>query len=421
MIKSHKNKSIILFLSLVDNFNPYWFVTVMGTGSSSCILHDFPFPGLWLRICSYVMFGICAFLFITLQTALVINILRKVYFKRLRIPQIFYGFFIKSPTNLYWGTYSMGICSIINYIFLILKSSTNTTNYERSNTFIIGIYVLWWAGLILSLIVAWGLTILHWKFNNKNDTSFLKTPIYLLPVVSIVVICSCGAQITMSDLFIYQFNRNVQLLTLVIIAMCWLQAITMVFLVTAVYFWNLYVNGMPDMVSNTSTCFLCVGPMGQGSYGIQLLCSDVVRYIELHYLDTTTTLIAISFFKILGGILGLWLISCGLFFVIYSVSSIFLFINKTKIHNYQKSWWAMPFPLGTMALSTKELWVQYGAFIDIRAFRIISVFFAILCIGSTMLCLIGTCNHYIFKQPIRKKDYDINITIEHIICKHDEG
>ncbi|KAH3901141.1 TDT family transporter SCDLUD_002623 [Saccharomycodes ludwigii] len=420
-----KKRIYSLVVSLIDEFAPFWFVTVMGTGISSSILHEFPYPAKWLRICSYIMFAICCLLFLIFQTAVFLNMYRVIYVKRLGVLKYVQRYFVSIPNNLFWGTYAMGFCTIINYMY-ILASNEASHSYKQSKNLIIAVYVLWWVDVTISLGTAWVITFLCWKYTHQDLLSKNLQSFLLLPIIPIVVVSSSSGQFTMSELFTQHFNRNIQLLTLVITALLWLHAIALVFLVLSVYFWNLYINGIPDIM-RVFTCFLCIGPMGQGSYGVQLLSDNILKYIKKYHANTGDereylSVLAVGYsFKVFGLILALLLMSCGIFFTFYSFASIASYYNtiplfnsnlntsanENRIYHYHKGWWAMTFPLGTMALSTKEIWIQYDRVAPIGAFRVLSVIYSGLCVISTIFCLLGCLKIYVYQWI---KDYNYHTT-----------
>ncbi|SCW03630.1 LAFE_0G14708g1_1 [Lachancea fermentati] len=416
----------------IDGFSPFWFVTVMGTGISSDILHSFPYEAYWLRICSYIMFAIACLLFLTLLAICIANLVTTV--KRNSLTAYCEKFFLDSTHNVFWGTFPMGLITILNFIFqLCSRELKGTISADR---LIRTIYVLWWFDLVVSLGTAWGVTFLIWKSFHGADCSphdCIQTKVMreklqsvlLLPIVPLVVVCSSGSLFVMSDLFTKNMTRNIQLVTLVIIAMVWLHALLLVVFITTIYFWNLYVNKIPKITAIFSM-FLVIGPLGQGSFGILLLTDDVKLYTEQYYrldlsdFDSRVIQVAVTWsFKVAGVVLSLMLISTGIFFTIITLMSIASYVHSKdsdiKIHKFHKGWWAMTFPLGTMALGTNEFYKQYNPYVPLSAFRVVSAIYSVLCIGSTITCLIGTL--YIAKQTAHDESNKIKSSASSACCK----
>ncbi|SCU84105.1 LANO_0C00430g1_1 [Lachancea nothofagi CBS 11611] len=400
--------------TLIDDFGPFWFVTVMGTGISADILHAFPYDKQWLRICSYIMFTVACILFITLLTFCVLNLAFTVKEKSLRSFCIRYLFDLSH--NVFWGTLSMGMITIINYIFQLAENEF--LGKPVANHIIILVYILWWINVLLSLASAWGVSFCIWlkysQYWKADSTSpHLKTmqqnlqSVLLLPVVPLFVVTSSSGVFTMSACFGQVMNRNIQLITLGVTSLLWFNALIFSLLVISTYIWNLYVNKIPS-VNMIFTMFLVVGPMGQGSYGILLLTDNMKEYIEQYYQSTATDgdeyIIKLAIqcsFKVCGVMLSLLLIANGIFFTILSFAAVASCLNTSrsthkgaKIYTFHKGWWTMTFPLGTMALGTKELYQQYNQYVPLTAFKVVSAIYSVLCICITITCIIGTIMLY---------------------------
>ncbi|SCU94807.1 LANO_0E08218g1_1 [Lachancea nothofagi CBS 11611] len=415
---SSRTKINTLKRNLVDEFGPFWFVTVMGTGISSCILHSFPYSARWLRICSYIMFAIACLLFISLLSALALNLAFRIHKRTLR--DFAREYFFDNTHNVFWGTLPMGFITIINYIFQLAEREFK--GKPVANHLVILVYVLWWVNAALSLSSAWGISFCLWLKHSRywanEDADPVKKAmrqqlqsVLLLPVVPLVVLSSSSGIFTMSDLFLANTNRNVQLLTLGVTALIWFNALLLTVLILSTYTWNLYVNKIPP-VRMIFTMFLVVGPMGQGSYGILLFTDNIKKYIEQYYpsvlADGEIHLISVAVqwsFKVCGIILGLLLISNGIFFTLLSFAAIISYANTLKTSNagfrisdFHKGWWAITFPMGTMALGTNELFQQYNPYVQISAFRVVSAIYAVLCIGSTIICILGCI--WLYHRPV---------------------
>ncbi|CCC71183.1 hypothetical protein NCAS_0G02960 [Naumovozyma castellii] len=411
---------------VIRHFEPYLFVMVMGTGISADILYSFPYPAQWLKICSYIMFAIASLLFIFLQIFCIIHLIW--YIKKKSFKEYYDFYFRNMSHNVFWGTYPMGIITLLNYLHNLAENELSHTAHSRR--IMIFVYAIWWYDLFISLLIAWGITFLIWqsyysKNDNDNTEDLLLTTastnlksVLILAVVPLVVAASSAGLFTMKDLFARTFNRNIQLLTLVITALLWLHALIFVFILITIYFWSLYVNKLPAM-SQVFTLFLVLGPLGQGSFGILLLTDNIKVYVEKYYpqptgqnLQQAILLTAIPWsFKIIGLSLALALQSMGYFFTIICFVSICSYCTteiqdddtgkKSRIYSFHKGFWAVTFPMGTMSLGSTEIHVQYEQFVPLSAFRVIGTIYAAVCILWTILCLLGTTYLYIW-PPIQR-------------------
>ncbi|CEP64504.1 TDT family transporter LALA0_S12e00298g [Lachancea lanzarotensis] len=406
--------------TLIDDFGPFWFVTVMGTGISADILHSFPYGTRWIRICSYIMFAIACILFVTLLLFCILSMALTARERSLRyFPKIY---LFDHNHNVFWGAFSMGMVTITNYIFLLAENEF--LGKPVADRMIKLVYALWWLNVLLSLVSAWGLSFCIWLKHSQywkvdSSPSCTKTmqqnlqSVLLLPVIPLFVISSSSGIFTMSTRFGQVMSRDIQLVTLVVTSLIWFNAFLFSSFIMGTYVWNLYVNKIPP-VNMVFTMFLIIGPMGQGSYGILLLTDNVKKYIEQYY-QTTPSVGDVHFVKIAvqcsvkvcGFLLGLLLIANGIFYTILSSSAIVFYLhtlraNHTgfKICNFHKGWWAMTFPLGTMALGTKELYYQYNPYVPLSCIRVVSATYSVLCVGTTVVCIIGCIRMYYV--PVKK-------------------
>lgn len=412
-----------LNLQFVKPFRPFFFIMVMGSGISSNILHSFPYEAHWLRICSYIMFGFTSSLFAVLQIVSVMNFIQ---FLRNECWSAYYTLYFKDLRhNVFWGTYPMGLATIINYIYLLASNELADTVHARR--LIIAVYVLWWIDFAISLMTAWGISFIIWKKHyykeeassyGSNQARMMREnlqSVLLLPVIALVVASSSSGMFTMSSLFREAFNRNIQLMTLTVTALIWFQAILLVMFIISMYLWNLYVNKIPELKA-IFTMFILIGPMGQGSLGCLLLSNNISIYITTCYplvptdsLDSRIVKLSVAWaFKVFGILISLSLIASGIFFTIMSFVSAASYFNTAassgggpKIHQFHIGWWAITFPLGTMALGTNEFFRQYNPYVPMGAFKVISCIYSVMCIGSTIWCLIGSLVLY-FPQFIQK-------------------
>jgi hypothetical protein len=87
------------------NLTPSFFSLNMGTGITSILLYNFPYPAEWLRILGTIVFVLNIFVFLSLALG---NVARYVRFK---------GVFVATLTHpvagLFWGTLPMGLVTIV--------------------------------------------------------------------------------------------------------------------------------------------------------------------------------------------------------------------------------------------------------------------------------------------------------------------
>lgn len=339
----------------IERFSPFWFISCMGTGISATLLRRFPFPAEWLVRCSYIFFAIVCLLFIILQIVSVIQFVQSSWHHHGR-KHYYWQTFKNMDNSVFWGTYAMGLQTIINNLFEIAVSEAEVSTANRTRL-IYTVYILWWYNVSVSMAIAWGITFIIWKghyireIGPNDDSPEIKMmrenlqTMLLLPIVTLVVACSGSGIFIMSDLFTKTFGRNIQLMTLVVTMLLWLHVMAFVAIIFGIYAWNLYVNKLPE-ANKVFSLFLCLGPMGQGAFGILWLTEDIRKYINLYYpvnritdLEAYITKISVIWsFKIIGLILALTMLAAGFFFTLLCIMSI-LSYSKSHPHlfKYQKA------------------------------------------------------------------------------------
>ncbi|CAB4255793.1 similar to Saccharomyces cerevisiae YPL092W SSU1 Plasma membrane sulfite pump involved in sulfite metabolism and required for efficient sulfite efflux [Maudiozyma barnettii] len=444
---------------VVWHFEPFSFVMVMGTGIASDILYSFPYPARWLRICSYILFAIACLLFIFLQLFACIHMFW--YARRYSWHRYFNHYYRNLMHNVFWGTYPMGLVTIINYL-TNLTETPSIISENNAKRLMIFIYLLWWYDITISMLTAWGISFLIWQDyyytedwankypvgtdRQKIATQNLKSTL-LMNVIPLVVGTASGALFTMTNIFTITFNRNIQLLTMVICILLWLHAILFVGILVTLFFWNLYVNKLPKM-QQVFTMFLVLGPLGQGAFGILLMTNNIKTYVDLYYPAITSiqapkgsetallTLLIPWCFKIFGLITSLALLGMGYFFTIITFVAIFSYLpvkeesttpttnKKITMLTFHKGFWAMTFPMGTMALGTNEVWKQYGQFVPIGAFRVVAAIYSVLCVVWVIVCLMGSiytkCIPYLKHQWNRQHRHSQNEVCDEESLRKDE-
>ncbi|KAK5961585.1 Ssu1p PWA37_000951 [Arxiozyma heterogenica] len=340
---SKKLVKLTMFNRFLGQFDPFNFIFNMGIGISSTLLYSFPYPAHWLEICSYIMFAVNVLLFIFQQFMFFLHF---IYFsKNYSTKQYFDKYFRNLTKSVFWGTYPMGLVTIINYIYLLGNYFYTKGRIVVAKRIFRLVYVLWWYDIVVSMFIAWGITFLIWqnyyfqdglgKWNFKFEkvaAEHLKS-ILLLAVIPLVVGSSSVSIFIMSDLATITLNRNVQLLTMVIATLLWLHAIIFVFILVGIYFWSLYIFKIPPM-SQVFTMFLVLGPMGQGAYGILLLTDNVLLYTQEYYSKDPTNILLLSVpwsFKVLGLILSMSLLSMGYFFTFITLLAIISYSKRIML------------------------------------------------------------------------------------------
>ncbi|CAK9437535.1 uncharacterized protein LODBEIA_P19130 [Lodderomyces beijingensis] len=355
---------------LVKNFAPAYFVSVMGTGISSSLLHHFPFPARWLTYVSYIMFAVCCLLFLF---NVVLFVASCWYF-----PGRWRSYHVDPLQASYMGCFSMGYITIVNYITILVKGHHMYL-----------VWTLWWIAVFSAVYTSFLIVYLAFfsKLNKMEFDAKLNATL-LLPIVSITVVSSSGHMLEL-DLY----HQNEVIVTMVVSFMLWCLSISLAFMIMTLYVGRLIMHKIPP-TNLIFTSFLPVGFLGQSSYSIYLFGNNLNKYVPEELLYGKILLC-------IGGFFGVFLLALGYFMTFIAVASIFSKIkpfaktpnanhtNKLGLLKHNKGFWAMTFPLGTMSLGNSEVGLGGVGNHPLLAFKWMSAIFAVACILVTTACLVG--------------------------------
>lgn len=391
---------------LLLGFLPAYFTSVMGTGISCNILYSFPYPAHWLRVCGLIMAVVALGLFLVLLACFAVALARRngLWTKIHKDPAF-------APPM---GAPVMGYITLVNILHAITGSS-----------WIIAVWVLWWisvAGSVYTSFVTFYLCAMAKHSSRKNfmDPATISMML-VLPVVTLTVAASLG-NLVAPDLP----STNLQIVTMMVTFVMWAIAVLLAFVVVTVNFWRLFVYKIPS-TDQVFTMFLPIGFLGQGAYGVLLFGRNCVNILMDHAPDVPlspyTSLLHVaaarngvdlsSLVPILASailavctFMALMLMSFGYFFTFVAVASLISKMapfsskpNKKHIYHsdgflsplsgfirFNRGFWAMTFPLGTMSLSNGAIHLLFNG---MKAFRVISAIYAVALFIITLGCLVG--------------------------------
>lgn len=391
--KLHKVGTLIE-TSFIKEFTPVYFVSIMGTGICSNILYNYSYPADWLRICSYIAFALALLFFASTTVFFCIACYK--------YPAKIQQYHFNSSISVFMGCYCMGFTTIINFLSNLVVELPGGP---------IGIWVLWWINNVMSLYCACVIVYCSFFSKVKNehrkeiDPSELHATL-LLPIVTLMVSSSSG-----NLLVPHLTSKTLQVITLVFCFVLWSNAVVISFILTTIYFWKLVVYKIPP-TNLVFTSFLPIGFLGQGGYGILLFgknCYDLLAKDELtpHYLKyidfekvdiDQLRLVLGNIFLLTSSMASFILVSFGYFMTFIAVVSCLAKIKPfAKTTNpkfaysgyikFNKAFWAMTFPLGTMALANTEIERIFGE--GFVFFRVVGCIYLIALIIITMICVLG--------------------------------
>lgn len=391
---------------LLLGFTPAFFTSVMGTGISCNILYAFPYNAHWLRVCGLIMAVVALVLFLFLLACFCAALSRRngLWTKIHKDPAF-------APPL---GTLVMGYITLVN----ILHAITGTS-------WIIAVWVLWWISVAGSLYTSFVTFYMCAVAKHSSRRNFMEpasiSMVLVLPVVTLTVAASLG-NLVAPDLP----RADLKIITMIVSFVMWAIAVLLAFIVVTVNFWKLFVYKIPA-TDQVFTMFLPIGFLGQGAYAVLLFGRNCVTLIMenanhvslseytswLHSsaaengVDMTglLSLLATAILTVCT-FMALMLISFGYFFTFVAVASLFSkmapFSSKPNAKHifrsegplrplsgfirFNRGFWSMTFPLGTMALSNGAM---HTLFNGMKAFRVISVIYAVALFIITLGCLLG--------------------------------
>lgn len=395
--------------TLVVKFSPVFFASVMGTGISSNILYDFPFPATWLKVCGIIMSVVCLSLFLSLTTIMLFALYRngKLWSHIHRDP-------VDAP--------AMG-CFVMGYITLV-----NMLHALTGKSWIIAVWVLWWVAVFGAVYTAF-LTFFFSAMGKHRKTENSIKPanislVSLLPVVALNVAATSGG-IACRDLP----SLDMKIITMVVSFIMWAIAMTLAFIVLSVNFWRMFVHKIPSS-RQVFTMFLPIGFLGQGAYAILLFgrncvdlilanSGDVAHSSYTSYLHEAANsnnqdlsnlpMILSTALLVTSTMFAASFMAFGYFFTFLAfasvLSKVYPFARKPNVQliyngaqgnfiqrqfsgffRFNRGFWSMTFPLGTMSLCNGEIYNLYNG---LEAFRYISAIYAGITICITLGCLCG--------------------------------
>lgn len=399
---------------IVSNFKPLHFVSTMGIGITAGIMYEFPIISI-RRGMKYV--GLVYF-FINLVTFIITHVL--FILKYLVFPSIYKNdprykvtFFklLHTPVTVFLGCSVMGGTTLVNML------------YFMKPTWWIALYTLWTINYISAFLTACGAgfflltTATHMKPDQLIEAFSQLTPAYFLPFVTCTVSAASGALISNSIPHPHLVLANV-----IIGVMLWSMALAISIFLFAVFLTRLLVVGIPKGPA-AFTVFIPLGVLGQGSFGIMLLCSHLGKLIVnqnfsiigFPNLDIETKYLQIfsNGCNLFGVFSSLVLAGFGVLFTFWAIFSvcywyigwpniplsttnyhaeniseddIYITVNGRKFCLWTPTMWACTFPMGTLALAFNELW----NLTSINGFKIMATIYAFTVILTTTYCMIFT-------------------------------
>ncbi|EGW33013.1 uncharacterized protein SPAPADRAFT_60338 [Spathaspora passalidarum NRRL Y-27907] len=369
---------------LIDQFSPVYFVGFLGCGITGNILYEFPYPAKWLQICGIIMHCLTLVLFLATTALLVLSCWH--------YPERITRYHYDPSVSIFMGVYSMGFTTIVNGVHYLLNGK-----------YPIFVWVLWWIGVFMAVYNA--TFIFYFSFLSKLNEHKLKdmNSTIFLPIVCPCVVSSSGNLVAMT-----LTNPNHRVVTSIASFMLLCVSLVLYHGLGAIYMARLVLVKIPDTYQ-IFTMFLPIGFLGQSSYSIMLFGTNMYDFIP------DKTLASSLFFPC--ALFAMCLLAGGYIFtflaIISTLSKIKPFARNLNpeitgygLIKWNKGYWTMTFPLGTMSLGNIEISRSIGLIpggFELKFFKVFSCMFSVAVVIICLINLVGMADH--IWRTVRKTLY----------------
>lgn len=356
----------------------------MGTGSISLLFHAFPYDNgtQTMKILSLIFFFFNLFLF-TLFTILATA-------RYILFPDV-WGIMIHHPVqSLYLGCYSMGATTLINVAVELIYQEYGF----GGKRFLYIVWSIWWLDVAISLACCW--IMVHIMITRQNHSLTKMTPVWLLPVVTLVVASSTGGALARP---LQAFSVSHALVTLSCSIFMFSIGLSLTLMMFTMFLLRLILHGLPPGATILSV-FLPLGPASQSGYSLLLIGQAFRSLLPLHFGNSKvlTSIWAGEMIDVICTCFAFMLWSLGVMWVIFALFAVQDVVRETRFP-FTVSHWGLIFPNGVFA----NLTIQLGQTLDSPFFRVFGAVYAAMtlilwaCVATRTAMLVW--NTSIFVAP----------------------
>ena len=327
----------------------------MDTGVLSVILHQFPYPSHWTRVCSTIMFVANIVLFLTIST---LYLLRWVLFYRSTQRAC-----RSDPEEI-----ALEACPAIAWLTLTIQVQvTCAENWGYGWTILA--YVMWWVALIWILAILLILYIHLIKYHSSSIVDISLPTAVFIPVVGIFTVANAAGLIVNNAKNDTHISSHLAVPLIIVSFMCVGFGLGLGFIVYSVYTHRLMTSGWPAYLK-VPAMILTIGPCGQSASALIQLGNATVshhnfaNYAEGYFLTAE----AAPIIRIVCILAALLLVGFAVFWMCVDYYAIAEGLIHHKIHP-SLFWWSSIFPVGTVVTAFAGL----GDALDSPAMKVVSV------------------------------------------------
>ncbi|KAK4045948.1 Plasma membrane sulfite pump involved in sulfite metabolism [Microbotryomycetes sp. JL201] len=352
-------------LGRIKYFAPAWFAVTMGTGITSILLHNLPYQFKGLNTIAIIFFVLNVVLFCTF-TAMSIA-------RYIMHPAFFMKMLCHPASSLFLGTFAMGFATVGDGVVLFCVPAL-----ESRDAWIRFAWALWWLDALVSVLIAIGVP--YVMFVRQTHTPTSMTAVWFLPVVAPIVAAAHGGIV--ADVL----KPTHALVTIAISYMMLGIGLAPAFLLMALYFQRLAFHKLPPTPVIFST-FLPVGPCGQSAYAFLQLSRMLVNITErdpglgqtlFSSTDVRTLVLGVYACSM---VVALFMLGLGVFWMTLAIASVVKTYAKTSWIPFNLGFWALTFPIGTMASAA----IMLARELDSHAFRGLAMFLSMWVVVAWLL------------------------------------
>uniref|UniRef100_A0A060SY40 ARAD1A09416p n=1 Tax=Blastobotrys adeninivorans TaxID=409370 RepID=A0A060SY40_BLAAD len=325
----------------------------MGTGIAGQLLYNFPYPARWLRICGEII-GLVAGIEFVVFTILFIS-------RFILYPEQHRRMMDHNGQSMFLGCIPMALATVTSMIYSVWREKAW-----------IPCYVLWWIDVIISLICGWWV-VFYMFARQKRTTDGINLTI-LLPVVPLVVASTEGVFIA------HEQPEGLRASSAIVSLLLWANGVAVAVSCMVIYLHRMLLHNLPP-AAITFSALLAVGPLGQGSAGIQHIGEIVADCLSRQGKPEGLVLAS----KYAGTGVGMCMLGYGVFWIVICIFSVI----ELKPRKFNMSWWALTFPMGVYANG----WTKLSVDLDITALKVIACVLIVLEVLAMLMCT--ACSLYL--------------------------
>ncbi|KAI0320789.1 voltage-dependent anion channel-domain-containing protein [Amylostereum chailletii] len=347
----------VLLLSLFSSFphlslrgfTPAWFTITIGTGILSNVFTNFPYG----RETSGVRFVAALFLFFNLLLFAVFTLISLL---RLAVYPKQVSRTLNSPVHaVYFSTVPMAATTLIN---VTLNLVYNGYRYGGAS-FVYGIWVVWWINVAATLFCSYGLV--H-TMATVHESSFEQlTAVTTYPALPLCATASSGPLIAVA---LHPFNAEHALISIAVSAVLQIMGLSLLFMLTTVYFYRMIVHGYPEGTGGTGVVSMFLALSGFAQPGVTMVFMGQAFRDIFPYQNSASDLLSNPMISPV-----MYIFCLVVAFSLWTVATMWLILIGLAVQDVARKgmlplklpFWSLIFPMGIYTILTILLYRNFNS------------------------------------------------------------